>query len=111
MKETIKPILGQVIYVGPHIQKEGLQRGAIFRNGIFPQLYNLIAACPAIGELFLPIADYAKVRRELNFDIARNMRGTTGKYVAFYREAEQWLAERNKQTKQPSTGVTIQHHA
>jgi hypothetical protein len=39
------------------------------------------------------------------------MRGTTGRYVTFYREAEKWLATQAKQTKQTSTGVKIKTHA
>lgn len=104
-----KKIKGQVIYVGPMMPHLGLQRGNIFRNGIHEHLYETIALCPAMGELFVPIADYARVRRELNFDVGRQMRGTAGKYVAFYRETEKWLAARAKQKKTPSTAGVIQH--
>ena len=110
-KETKHQIIGQVIYVGPMMPEIGLQYGEIFKNGIFPHYYNFIAACPALGELFVPVAKYAAVRRELNFDIARNMRGTTGKYVAFYRDVQKWLAQKNKESKPSAKGVKLQHHA
>jgi hypothetical protein len=106
----MKRIEGQVIYCGPTIQGLGLQYGTIFRNGIFPNLYAYIEKCPSFGELFIPVTQYAEVRRQLNFDIARNMRGTTGKYVVFYREVQKWLAERAKK-KKPQTGVTLKTHA
>jgi len=106
----MKRIKGQVIYVGPHMQGIGLQYGTIYRNGIAESLYHWIAKCPAIGELFVPVTKYALVRKELNFDIARNMRGTKGRYVTFYREVQNWLAQRasNQQTQ---TGVKLQTHA
>lgn len=103
-------IEGQVIYCGPTIAGLGLQYGTIFRNGIFPHLEAWIGRCPALGELFVPVTRYAEVRRQLNFDIARNMRGTKGKYVVFYQEVQKWLADRAKK-KPPQTGVNLQTHA
>jgi hypothetical protein len=110
MSNEPTPIVGQVIYAGPNIMQIGLAYGAIFRNGIYDHFYKVIRLCPAIGELFVPVARYAAVRRELNFDIARNMRGTTGKYVAFYREAQNWLAIQAK-TEPPPKGVKLKTHA
>jgi hypothetical protein len=104
-----RPIVGQVIYAGPMLPHLGLQYGAIFKNGIHPHLYNAISQCPAIGELFVPIHTYSKVRRELNFDMARNMRGTIGKYVAFYRQVETWRASKKVRPPTPTTGVEIKH--
>jgi hypothetical protein len=105
-----KRIMGQVIYAGPHVPMIGLQYGCIFRDGIHESYYDVIEKCPAIAELFIPVAQFAAVRRELNFDIGRNMRGTTGKHVTFYQAAQNWVASQNKQQK-PSTGVQIQNHA
>jgi hypothetical protein len=102
-------ITGQVIYVGPMMPHLGLQYGNIFRNGIHPHFYQSIELCPAMGELFVPIGNYATVRRELNFDIGRQMRGTKGKYVTFYREVQNWLATRAKKTQPSTTGVEIEH--
>ncbi len=103
-------ISGQVIYAGPTIPQLGLHFGNIFRDGVFPQMETVIKLCPAFGELFIPVAQYAAVRRELNLDYARQMRGTTGKYVTFYHEVEKWLAERAK-TQPPTKGVKLQTHA
>jgi hypothetical protein len=105
-------IIGQVIYAGPTIPQIGLHYGTIFKNGIYDHFYNVITACPALGELFIPVKQYAGVRRQLNFDIARNMRGTTGKYPELYRAVQKWLADRAKvdQTPKPK-GVKVKHHA
>lgn len=113
-KQKPKPIVGQVVYMGPQMPQLGLGYGTIFRNKahpdqscIHPHLYDAITACPALGELFVPIRFVSAVRRELNFDIAHKMRGKTGRYVTFYRDAEQW---RTTQTKhKPQTIET--HHA
>jgi hypothetical protein len=106
----MKRIEGQVIYCGPNLTKVGLQHGAIFRDGILPHLYQVIEACPSVGPLFVPVTQYAVVRRELNFDFGRQMRGTTGKYVALYREVQNWIAKRSAE-KPNNTGVKIQSHA
>lgn len=105
-------IIGQVVYTGPTIPQLGLHYGIIFADGIFDHYYNYIAACPSLGSLFVPIAQHAAVRRELNFDYARNMRGRHGKYVQLYREVEKWLAERatDSQTPKPK-GVKVKQHA
>jgi len=100
------------IYLGPMIPQLGLQYGALFKHGIIhPSFDRAIKDCRALGELFVPVTECAIIRRELNFDLARNMRGTTGKYVALYHEVEKWLANQVKQKKEPSTGVTITQHA
>jgi hypothetical protein len=94
-----KLIVGQVIYMGPQVPLLGLGYGCIFRDGIHPHLYSAIAQCGALGELFVPVAQTGVVRRELDFDIARNMRGRTGRYVTFYREVQQWLTKQTQQHK------------
>lgn len=99
-------ITGQVQYLGPVIKALGLNYSKLYRDGIEPQLYPWIARCPALGEMFVPVADVAKVRRELNFDYAHNMRGDTGRYVTFYRDVLNWLAKTTKQQPQPS-GITM----
>lgn len=96
-------IEGQVVYVGPHLAHLGLSYGTIFRNGIYPHFYNAIAVCPSLGGLFVPITSLAIARKELNFDFGRNMRGTKGKYVTFYREVQKWLRESVKQPEKPIT--------
>jgi hypothetical protein len=105
-------IVGQVIYAGPTIASVGLHYGTIFKNGIFEQLYNVIAACPSVGALFIPVAQFAAVRRELKFDIARNMRGTVGQYPQLYREVQKWLAQATNADQTPKQkGVKVKHHA
>jgi hypothetical protein len=108
-----KQIRGQVQYLGPQVPQLGLSYSTLFLDGIYPHLYETIAQCPALGELFIPIARVAVVRRELNFDIARNMRGTEGRYVAFYREVQRWVRTQTqmKEKKQPITIIEENHHA
>lgn len=102
-------ITGQVVYIGPQLPHLGLSYGTIFKDGIYPHFYNAIAACPALGGLFVPIAGLAVARKELNFDFAHSMRGTTGRYVTFYHEVQKWLRESVKQPeKQALGGVTIE---
>ena len=108
----MKEITGQVMYMGPHVFFLGLGYSKTYRNGIEQGLYPWIAKCPALGELFIPIERVGAVRRELNFDYAHNMRGTTGKFVTFYREVQSWLAQTTAERKQTPSGITIeQSHA
>jgi hypothetical protein len=107
MKAT--EITGQVIYLGPRLHALGLGYAAIFRNGIHPALHAAIEQCPAIGQLMVPIKQASAVRRELDFDYGHQLRGTTGKYVTFYREVQNWLARQATQPK-PST-INVKHHA
>ena len=110
MKDAAKHrITGQVIYMGPHVRHLGLGYGAIFRNGIHEHLYDSIKLCPALGELFIPVADVAVVRKELNFDYAHNMCGSTGRFVTLYREIQKWIAVTTQQAKPPpSSGITME---
>jgi hypothetical protein len=108
MKGTPRIITGHVIYVGPHIGHMGLHYNKTFTNGIYPQYYDWIAKCPAIGELFVPIGDLARVMLELSFDYAHNMRGTTGSYVTFYREVQKWLASTQPQSTKSPSGITLE---
>jgi hypothetical protein len=111
-KTPARMIIGQVIYMGPQVPHLGLSYSNIFRDGIHPHLYNAIAQCPALGALFIPIAECARVRLELNFDYAHNMKGTKGSHVAFYKEVQRWIAELTKTKPKPS-GITMKqtHHA
>lgn len=93
------------MYLGPHIGFLGLGYSKLWRNGIDEQLYPWIEQCPALGSLFVPVADIGKVRKELNFDYAHQMRGTTGRFVTFYREVQKWLASQTAQ--QP---MKVEHH-
>jgi hypothetical protein len=105
-----RKITGQVVYMGPHVRHLGLGYAAIFRDGIHPHLYDSIAVCPPLGELFVPVAQCGAVRRELAFDYAHNMRGTRGKYVTFYQAVQSWIAHTQKKTPTPSSGITLEHH-
>jgi hypothetical protein len=93
--------------MGPQVPHLGLSYSNIFRDGIYKHLYDSIAKCPALGQLFVPIKECAVVRRELNFDYTHNMRGTTGRHVTFYREVQKWLAQRKPKETKPS-GVTME---
>jgi hypothetical protein len=111
MKGEPRIIEGHVMYMGPHIGFLGLGYSKLWRNGIDPQLYEWITLCPALGGLFIPIAEVAAVRKELNFDYAHNMKGTTGRHVEFYRAVQRWLATL-KQKNQAPPGVKLEkHHA
>jgi hypothetical protein len=104
MKDKSK---GQLIYMGPHAGFIGLYYGKLWRDGIDKHLHEWIKRCPAIGELIVPVSECAIARKSLAFDYAHNMRGTSGRYVTFYREVEKWLAK--QQQKQPTpSGVTIE---
>lgn len=107
----MRKIKGHVRYVGPTVAGLGLHYGNTFTNGIWPHWYPFIKECPALGELFVPVEDWAVVRRELDFDYARNMRGTKGKYVAFYQQVQNWLADRAKKQPPSQEGVKVTHHA
>lgn len=107
----MKQITGQVIYCGPTIPDlSGLKFGTIFRNGIHSTHYAAIEQCQSLGELFVPVSEFGAVARQLNFDIAHNMRGTSGKYVTFYQQVKNWLASRTSQPS-PSTQIGATNHA
>ncbi|WP_094607734.1 hypothetical protein SPSIL_009040 [Sporomusa silvacetica DSM 10669] len=44
------------IYVGPNIASERLNRFAVFKNGIPTHMDTVLAACPAVGKLFVPVS-------------------------------------------------------
>jgi len=101
-------IEGQVIYLGPMIRGVGLYFSKTWRDGVHDaNVYKAIEQCRAIAELIVPVTQTGYVLRELNFDYAHNMRGTTGKHPTFYREVQKWLAQR----KQPQTSGVKLHHA
>lgn len=102
----MKKIMGQVQYLGPHVKALGLGYAKLYRDGVEPHLYEWFQRCPALREMFIPIANVAVVRRELNFDYAHNMCGTTGRYVTFYREVQKWLAQTTQDKPKPS-GITM----
>jgi hypothetical protein len=103
-------ITGQVIYAGPTVPGVfGLKYNTLFKNGVTKNVYEEIKRCPSIRGLIVPVEQFAQVRKELNFDIARNMRGTTGKFVEFYLAIQKWIATRKPPTQ--TTGVKLQTHA
>jgi hypothetical protein len=109
----MKKITGHVMYMGPQVVPLGLHYNKTFLPGYdFALLYPWIEQCPALAELFVPVEQIARVRRELNFDYAHNMRGGTGPYATFYREIQRWLAKQTSKTKPAQPGITLQtHHA
>jgi hypothetical protein len=102
-------IKDQRIYLGPRLHAYGIGYGNVFHGGTHPRMQQAIDACPAIGSLLVPVAQCARVRAELAFDYAHQMRGTSGKFVAFYRQVQQWLNSQKQQTTQQS--IEVKHHA
>src|SRR5262245_45122992 len=95
-------IEGQVQYLGPPVPGV-IGYSTIFWNGIHPHLYESIKACPAMAELFVPVAEVQHALKELNFDFAHNMRGS-GRYATLYRAVEEWRDSKHKTTQ---ANVTI----
>jgi len=108
MSDEIK---NQVIYLGPRLHAFGIGYGNVFYGEMHPRLKELIELCPAIRGLLVPVDQCGVVRRELNFDYAHNMKGTTGKHVTFYREIQNWLKSQSRKTKQTPTIEVKHHHA
>jgi hypothetical protein len=104
-------ITGHVMYLGPHVGFLGLNYNKTFLpGGIDEQYYPWIDRCPALGELFVPVEQIGPVMRELQFDIAHNMRGTKGPFVTFYREVQKWLATLRQSKSTARKGVNIEKH-
>jgi hypothetical protein len=104
-------IRDQVIYLGPRLHAFGIGYGNAFYNETHPRVKDAIKKCPAVAGLLVPVEQCGVVRRELNFDYAHNMRGTSGKYVTFYREIQNWLQRHSRKTKQTPTIEVKHHHA
>jgi hypothetical protein len=105
-KPIRNPVLrDQMIYLGPRLHAFGIGYGTVFYNGLHPRLKQVIKLCPAVAELVVPVAQASQVRKELHFDYAHNMRGTTGKHVTFYQQIQKWL---NSQSKQHNNKPTIE---
>jgi hypothetical protein len=92
----------QMIYLGPRLQSLGIGYANVFYNGTHPRIAEAIKKCPAVSGLVVPVEQCSAVRRELDFDYAHNMRGTSGKYVTFYREIQNWL-NTSRSRKQQTT--------
>jgi hypothetical protein len=107
----VSEIKDQRIYLGPRLHAFGIGYGNVFYNQLHPRLEEVIAKCPAIAGLLVPVEQCGVVRRELHFDYAHNMRGTRGKYVTFYREIQNWLKSQSRKTKQTPTIEVKHHHA
>lgn len=105
-----RQITGHVMYMGPNFPQIGLYFNRVYKPGaVDKHLYQYIAQCPPIGEMFISISNVAMVMRELNFDYAHNMRGTTGRFVIFYREIQKWIASTMQQKTTPA-GVQLEEH-
>jgi hypothetical protein len=100
-------ISDQKIYLGPQLRAFGISRGNVFYNGTHPRIKEATDLCPSVGELVVPVEQAGAVQRELAFDIARNMRGTEGKFVTFYREVQRWLDSRQNNTP----NIEVKSHA
>jgi hypothetical protein len=105
-----KPIDRQrLIYAGPPLPQLGLVDRKVFHDGanmkaidyIHKRWSKEIAQCKAFAELFIPLPEWPAVRRALNFDVARNVRGNS-RHAVFYREVEKWRAKQ-PQAQKPST--------
>jgi len=55
----------RLIYCGPSIPGGRLNQFAVFKGGCPEYLDDLFSACPAVKELFVPVADLPKVRLDL----------------------------------------------
>ncbi|MBP2655889.1 MAG: hypothetical protein H6Q73_3458 [Firmicutes bacterium] len=56
----------QLIYVGPNISSERLNRFAIFKNGLPQHMDDVLTACPAIKKLFINIDKLSAVLDKIN---------------------------------------------
>jgi len=56
----------QLIYVGPNISSEHLNRFAIFKNGLPQHMDDTFTACPAIKKLFINIDKLSDVLEKIN---------------------------------------------
>lgn len=111
-REIRNPVLrDQMIYLGPRLHAFGIGYGTVFYNGIHPRLKQVISLCPAVAELLVPVEQASAVRRELRFDYAHNMCGTSGKFVTFYRDIQKWLNSQSKQHANKQTNIEVKTHA
>jgi hypothetical protein len=56
-------LIQQVIYCGPTLPRQyGLPQYRVFIGGIPAHLAEVIAICPAINALIVPVGDYAKTK-------------------------------------------------
>lgn len=51
----------RLIYCGPNIPGGALQRYTVFKGGLPAHLGELFEKCPAIKQMFVPVADLARV--------------------------------------------------
>lgn len=64
-EEEVKEQEETVMYIGPSLQKIGLQQNALFRNGIPKTIQQHIEKCSAIGALMVPISRLSEARSNL----------------------------------------------
>jgi hypothetical protein len=55
-----------VIYVGPNISSEQLNRYSVYKNGLPTHMDDVFTACPAIKKLFVTIDKLASVQEKIN---------------------------------------------
>jgi hypothetical protein len=55
----------QIIYVGASIDRLGLQQFAVYRGGIPEHAQAAVKECPDLAELFLPIEQLNRARRDI----------------------------------------------
>jgi len=56
----------QLIYVGPNISSERLNRFAVFRNGLPQHMDDTFTACSAVKKLFVAIDKLSDVLEKIN---------------------------------------------
>lgn len=78
-----KDTLNSLVYVGPNVPKEGLNRFRVYRNGTPSRYGELFTACPAIKKLFI---DVAKLSDTINL-----IDKTGSSYHTWYAEAVNYV--------------------
>jgi len=63
---TAAATVEQLIYVGPNISKERLNKFAIFKNGLPQHMDDVFTACPAIKKLFVSIDKLSDILEKIN---------------------------------------------
>lgn len=56
----------QLIYVGPNVSSERLNRFAVFKNGLPQHMDEIFVACPAIKKLFVNVDKLSDTLEKIN---------------------------------------------
>ena len=79
----LEEVTNSLVYIGPHIPKEGLNRFRVYQGGIPVRYDAIFETCPAIKNLFI---DVEKLSETIN------LIGKTGSaYHTWYTEAVNYI--------------------